>query len=152
MNEYHGKKFNREQLVFIVEAAIAAAFDRVEAGLPPNYTADERKKYLYLSGKTDPATFTPYESGALEGLGMFLGILYAQLTGDGLGIGDAIDHVPMGQSKSISQFIEDFVKESVKNNRTIEIGESCTPDVHDLAEAWVDDLFGEMKYIRVPKG
>lgn len=84
---YEGtRKFDREQLIFVVEAILIGALDRVGASLPDSVSFAERGR---LSHGT-PRSLTGYEQGGLEAAGMSLGVLYAQLTGDGLGIGDAL--------------------------------------------------------------
>lgn len=78
MSMYKGqRKFDKEQLIFVVECILIGALDRLE-NLADDFD-DERSSSLEL-----------YEKGALEGAGMALGVFYAQLTDDGLGIYDAL--------------------------------------------------------------
>jgi hypothetical protein len=93
---YHGKtRFEREQIVFVVECILVAALDRISDGLPD--CIDYADRVAAVNGyHTDAKNLLSYEEGALESAGMALGAFYAQLTGDGLGIGDALacaDHV-----------------------------------------------------------
>ena len=134
---YKGKvKFTRDQLVFMVEASITAAFDRIEAGLPTSgISPKERQELMHLKKPTD---FGAWDNAALETCGMTLGILYAQLTGDGLGIGDTIDFAPK-RFKSIRQRAEDFIHKSIKNNGKED--DDIIPDVHWLSKAWTNEIF-----------
>lgn len=91
MNGYQGEKFTREQLVFVVEAILAAVLDRIESGMPTSgVTWEERLRHV--GGNIDATCeCQAYERGALECAGMALGVLYAQLNDDGLGIIDALN-------------------------------------------------------------
>jgi hypothetical protein len=87
-SRYKGtEKFTRPQLVFVVDCILIGALDRFDSTLPDNIDWDERKKY---AGAGDPLALTDYERGGLETAGMALGVLFAQLTGEGLGIYDAL--------------------------------------------------------------
>lgn len=84
---YRGKaKFDREQLIFVVQSILGGTLDRIDSGLPNNCDWDERVR---VAGDRAEA-LTSYDRGALESAGMALGIFYAQLTDDGLGIYDAL--------------------------------------------------------------
>jgi hypothetical protein len=87
---YRGeKRFDREQIVFVVECILVAALDRIADGLPD--CIDYADRIAAVNGyHTDPKNLLSYEEGALESAGMALGVVYGQLTGDGLGIGDAL--------------------------------------------------------------
>lgn len=85
---YRGnRKYDREQIIFAAEAILCGALDRIEDGLPTNIDLEwaERKKELGPG-----SALSAYERGALEGAGMALAVLYAQLNNDGLGIYDAL--------------------------------------------------------------
>jgi hypothetical protein len=85
MSNYKGDKpFDREQLIFVVDAALIGALDRIESALPDVITWEDR------NSNDDPLDLTWYECGGLDAAGMTIAVLYAQLTGDGLGIGDAL--------------------------------------------------------------
>lgn len=138
---YKGKeKFTKDQLVFIVEAAIVAALDRIESALPSaGLKPKERKEMMNL---IKPTELGAWDRAALETCGMNLGVLYAQLTDDGLGVGDAIDFIPNGCKHSIRSLAESFVKKSIKRYPKIpKVGERITPNVHPLAKDWVKDMF-----------
>lgn len=88
-SNYRGKtRFDREQLIFMVETILIGALDRIESSLPTSGAKfKDRQTQLHPSPPTD---LSWYERGALEAAGMSLAVLYAQLTNDGLGIGDAL--------------------------------------------------------------
>ena len=75
------KKFTKSQLIFATETILIGALDRIASGLPDQVSYEARFNAQKLSS---------YDKGALEGAGMSLAVLYAQLTDDGLGIGDAL--------------------------------------------------------------
>lgn len=79
---YQGKtKFDRDQLVFMVETILIGVLDRVQSHLPSDCDWDS----------TVTLGLGSYERGALEAAGMALAVLYCNLTGDGMGIGDALN-------------------------------------------------------------
>jgi hypothetical protein len=85
-SRYRGtKRFDGEQLVFMVETVLIGALDRIQAGLPDSTNWKDRT----ANNQTAQAV-SWYEHGALEAAGMTLAVLYAQLTDDGLAIGDAL--------------------------------------------------------------
>jgi hypothetical protein len=73
-------KLTREQKVWFVELILLSALDRIESGLPDSI---DFKTYQRVQKSN-------YDNGALETAGMALGVFYAQLTDDGLGITDAL--------------------------------------------------------------
>lgn len=139
---YRGKvSFTQEQLIFAVDAAISAAIDRIDSGLPTSGLANgERIAAMRLNNASD---LSSWDNSALETCGMFLGILYAQLTEDGLGIGDAIDFKPKGQKFSIRSLAENYVEQTVKKEKGILSGKckGIKYDSRSLAEAWVKEMF-----------
>lgn len=87
---YEGKsRFDRAQLVFVVEAILASVLDRLECGLPHEIEWQERQKFCDPVYK-NAVGLLAYERGALEQAGMSMAVFYAQLTNDGLGIYDAL--------------------------------------------------------------
>lgn len=131
---YRGEKmFDREQLVFMVEVIMASAFDNVESVLPPNVTPEE---YLQKEG-----SISTWINSAVESAGWNLSILYAQLTGDGMGVGDAVD-ASVDSDIGLRGYIWQFVV-SRQNRRRYKKGEKITPDCREWAEKWVDEVFKE---------
>jgi hypothetical protein len=79
-------RFDREQLTFVVQTILIGALDRIESMLPTNVgekEADVRLDDLLLE-------LNALTDCALSTAGMSLGVLYAQLTNDGLGVDDAL--------------------------------------------------------------
>jgi hypothetical protein len=69
------KRFTRKQLIFVVETMLDAALDTVACTLPDNFLNNEPQP---------PMPVFEHQ------LGMALSIFYAQVTGDGMGSGDAL--------------------------------------------------------------
>lgn len=131
---YRGKKkFDREQLVFMVEVIMASTFDNSENILPPNVTPKEYEKNIIA--------FRGWINSSIETAGWNLSILYAQLTGDGMGTCDAID-TPIVGEKGFRDLVWAFEK-SRKNRCRYKKGERITPDCRKWAEKWVDEVFKE---------
>ena len=124
---YEGKKLTREQIVFVADAIISAAFDRVESGLPPCTPKSERE--------SDETALIAYERGATESAAMALATLYAQITGEGIGITDIWVMV-------IGDAVDDFIAECLKRDgRTLEPGALCSPVAIPFAEKFADFVF-----------
>jgi hypothetical protein len=132
---YNGKaKFDRDQLVFVVRTIMIGAIDRAESCVPPTSPLSDWSG----QGKTFDETFGSYIRGAMESTGMSLAVLYAQLTGDGLGIGDALAVV------NFDEFINEFVASAILGEgRTLSPGDTCHPDVRPYAEKFVDKMFAD---------
>ena len=146
-------KFTREQLIFIVEAALVAAVDRIESGMPTSgLTWEERLEYVNGVDR-HAGSLTAYDRGALESAGMTIAILYAQCTDDGIGIGDAL--ATAGKfCKAVKEWVEKtwedegkHVHEQIKRlgNGGWQIKDAYTnyPDCRKHAEIYVDTLFGQ---------
>jgi len=119
MSMYKGKaRFTKEQTIFVAQVIIAAAIDRVESCVPPCTPANEWEP------RGDE--LRSYVSGATETAGMGLAVLYAQLSGDGLGISDAIDLI--GLDKELDHFIDARILKD----------DYPEPDSRKLAEAFVN--------------
>ncbi len=89
-NMYRGKEpFTLEQLAFAADCILVGALDMIESGLPDRIEWAERQAQSSKEG-SDPTALTAYERGALEAAGEALSILYAQLSGDGMGCYDAL--------------------------------------------------------------
>ena len=132
MSMYRGSEvFEREQLIFVCEAALAAAFNRIESALPDTIPLEE-----YEAQKD---SIKSWIMAAKETAGMFLAILWAQLNDDGLGAGDALQVCGMDEA------VEVFVKERTDPNwpgMTSE-GDLVHPDCRPLAKRFVEKMFDE---------
>jgi hypothetical protein len=70
---YQGReKFTREQLVFVVEAALAGAFDKVDGALPQS--EDDKPHFRTIDEETKN-----FAAGAVAQIGIFVPILYYSL-------------------------------------------------------------------------
>jgi hypothetical protein len=114
---YGGSKpFDREQLAFVAHLIFAGCADRIQSCTPPSVPVED---YTY-----------PYD--AIELVGIQLPILYAQLTGDGLGCGDFEEFV---QFQSLAK---EYVTKQCGPNAD---HYGTFPDVRSLAERFVDRMF-----------
>jgi hypothetical protein len=153
MTEYKGPAFTREQLVFTAEAILIAALDRIESGLPDVIALGDRKD---LAGGNPPEELNSWDRGALETAGMALAVYYANLTDDGLGIGDAL--VCAGDFDSqVEKFVKDCWEDEGKailkkladhrakkqSFQMKSVYPKSYPDCHKHAEAFVEKCFPE---------
>ena len=124
------RKFDREQLVFMVDVILCSAMDRIGSSLPDEVPLDE----YYEHEKEIEA----WINSAIETAGMGMAVLCAQLTGEGLGIGDALDII------GFDMFVRDFKIERLNPNwEGLKAGELHTPDCRSLAEKFVNEVFKE---------
>ena len=150
---YSGKRFEREQLVFFVEIILISALDRIESGMPTSGIT-WKDRLDYVNGiDTNAKSLTARDRSALETAGMALGVLYAQLTDDGLGIWDALvcaDHFEKAVQDWVEQTWADEGKTVYKRMQTlgsggwqIEQAYANYPDCNKHAEAFVNEVFRE---------
>lgn len=126
---YHGKeRFTREQLVFVVEAALAGAFDKVDGAM---LQSEVDKKYWDEMSQEEHEKRQNYQLGAVNQVGIFIPILWAQLNNDGMGTNDFYGWPEF--EDMVAQFIED----KMENPRLVH------PDCRALAEKIVDENFDE---------
>lgn len=148
--------FSRDQLILVSKLAMIAAVDRIESGMPTSCDWESR---LTIAGSEKSAmTLTSHDEGCLATAGMNLACLYAQLTDDGTGIGDALQ--VSGFEKSVREWVElacrdkgDTVKARIEQlgSGGWQIHEAYTnyPNCEELATKYVDAMFGE--YIQTAK-
>lgn len=126
---YRGReRFTREQLVFVVEAALAGALDKVDGAMPQS-----KSDIPYFEKQSDAEKhgLLQFQWGAVNQVGIFVPILWAQLNGDGMGTNDFY-----GWSE-FEQMVEDFIQ-AKKADPSI-----FHPDCRALAEKIVDENFQE---------
>jgi hypothetical protein len=104
--------------------------DCIESVLPPNMPPE---RYMQNKEKIDS-----WVNSAIETAGWNLSILFAQLTGDGMGVGDALNTL-VEYRKGFNDVVEKFVGSRVKR-RKYRKGERITPDCSKWAEAWVTEV------------
>lgn len=147
MQSYTGPKFTREQLVFVADVMLSSAIDVVTSHLPGRYIegppGPEWDQEVNSYGGAE-SIFDTFEQ-ALVSLGWNLSILYAQLTGDGIGTSDVLEIANLRQI--LTQFTNDWIAgrrgiipkpEGPRGAGTYDV-----PDTTDLASQFVNDLFHE---------
>lgn len=126
---YRGtRKFDREQLIFVIEAALCGAFDRIESCLPDTITLAEFNKHK--------DGINSWVMAAKETAGMTIAVLWAQLNDDGLGIGDALG--VMGFEKEVDDFIAERTDPKWAG---LKKDDKSHPDCRLFAEKFVDEMF-----------
>lgn len=124
------KKFDREQLVFIIEVALCSAFDKVFGALPTGCSTvggADYKRWL-----EDQDELNEFIHGAVSHVGIFIPILWAQTEGKRIGDG-------MGEGEFYGWGIfEKMVDEFIQHNTTEGNAVIMPPDMSSLAEQIVD--------------
>lgn len=137
MNGYNGKKrFDRDQLVFVVEVILASAMDRIDSVMPYNF---DLGLWCRWEDFKNSKQLQAHCSGAMETAGMALAVLYAQLTDDGLAICDALEISGMYKA------VDKFRRERQRPSFHLKPGQLVTPNMHSLAEKFVSKMFGPHK-------
>lgn len=120
-------KFTREQLVFVVEAALAGAFDKVDGAMPQ--TESDKEHWDKTFAKSERENF---QFGAMQTIGIFVPILWAQLdTTDGMGTNDFYGW-PEVEAAYDKFLLDKWADPGIFH-----------PDCRELAEKIVDENFGE---------
>ena len=133
---YQGtKRFDRDQLEFMVDVILCAAVDCIEAGLPQSPNKVDREDF-----ESRKEEFDNWTAGCLETAGHGLAVLWAQTAGedigDGMGTGDALE-----ESK-LEPLVEKMITERTsKNWKGFKAGDRCTPDTALLAKRFVHRNF-----------
>jgi len=128
-------KFDKEQLIFMVEYAMNAGLDRIESGLP---LCQEDLVEFKLQEKNRRTWF----EACIETVGTTLACFWAQTEGkrigEGMGIGDALE------TSGFTDLAEKFITERTAEDWPgMEDGEQCHPNPHEIAEKFVDDCWPE---------
>jgi len=131
MNMYRGtRKFDREQLVFMVDVILDSAMDRIATALP-----DELD---FETCNMNMKSVDAWIISATETAGTGMAVLYAQLTGEGIGIGDCLSF------SRFETFVQYFKEKRLDPNWTgLNNGDPFIPDCRKLAENFVDEMFKE---------
>lgn len=143
---YRGKKkFDREQLIFVVECMLGSAMDRLEMQIPPTVSLDD----LRIARRTsdDPTGINMIKEVAYECAqlaGHMLSVFYAQLTDDGMESQESLEIV------KFERVMEDLLEERLDPDfKGLEVGERYIPDCRKMAEKFVKVVFGE--YLPKPR-
>ncbi len=121
-----GPPFTRQQIAFVAEQILTAAFDRIESNLPDTiplaeYRQNERKIHGMIGTAMDTAA-------------MALAILFAQTTGEGMGVWD------WAGSEDFRMSCELFVLERVDPAWPgLKAGDKCHPETKRFAEQYADE-------------
>lgn len=124
---YQGKtSFDREQLVFVVEAALVGALDKVDGAMPQC----ESDKAIW-DQTFNKAEREQYQHGAVSQVGIFVPILYAQLNQpDGMGTCDFVGW------DEFEKMVEKFITDKWADPGIFH------PNCRELAELIIDRNFG----------
>lgn len=127
--------FTREQLVFIVQANLHAAFDKVHGALPTGCsTVTESELDAWNKNEYELLHFI---WGAVHNVGIFVPILWAQTEGQRLGEG-------MGNCDFEGwQDFEGMVQNFIDHHMTVGNKTQWHPDCRELAEKIVDVAWKE---------
>lgn len=136
---YRGTKpFDREQLVFIVEAALSGAFDVVQGALPMSNPIDGVDLDHWL--RSDKL-LRQFIWGAAQQVSIFIPILWAQTEGERVG-----DGMGTGDFEGWDEF-EKMVDNYITHNTTRGNVRIDPPDTRPLAEKIVDAHWGD--YLKI---
>lgn len=134
---YRGtKRFDREQLVFIVDAALSAAFDKVQGALP---CQGEQKIIGFELDRwcQNRTTTMSFVWGAVHQVGIFIPILWAQT--EGKRVGDGMGTEDFEGWTEFEKMVQDYIfHNTTQNNKP-----SDPPDTRPLAEKIVDSAWGD---------
>jgi len=115
-----------------VQAIIWGAVDHVESMFPPyGYDADEWDEFEKFGG------LNVLLNDLQCTVGWQLSILYAQITGDGMGVGDAIEVI------HFDDFMERFCKDTITylDDKVVETGALTRPKhIQDEMDKMIDDF------------
>jgi hypothetical protein len=133
---YQGtKRFDREQLTFMVDVILCAAMDRIESALPQAPGKRDLDEW-----KSRETAFGEYVHGCLWTAAHGLAVLWAQTggqdVGDGMGTGDAYEDC--GLEGLVNKLIATRTSGKWKG---FQQGEPCMPDTTPLAKRFVSRNF-----------
>lgn len=126
---YRGQeRFTREQLVFVVEAALAGAMDKVDGAMAQS---ESDRSYFESQPQAEKDGLRQFQWGAVNQVGIFIPILWAQLNGDGMGTNDFYGW------PEFEALVEQYIKDKTANPGLFH------PDMRPLAEKIVDENFDD---------
>lgn len=117
--------FTNEQLIFVIDAAMSAAFDRIEGSTP----------YVGLSlSESNAIKLQNYRCGCRDIIGIFIPILWAQT--EGVEANDGMGTCDFHGWKEFESLVDDYLSKVMVYNPPREI---TTPDTRKLAEMIVNE-------------
>ena len=118
--------FTRQQIAFVADKILSAALDRIEACIPDTIPLAEYQEHRE---SIDHAI-----SMAMDTAGMALAILFAQTTGEGMGVWD------WAGSEEFRDTCARFVQERTAPDWPgLKPGDKCYPDTKRFAEMFADE-------------
>jgi len=118
--------FTREQVAFVADKILSAAFDRIEACIPDTIPLAEYDANREGIGHSITA--------AMDTAAMALAILFAQTTGEGMGVWD------WAGSEEFRGACESFIAERTRPDWPgLKAGEPCYTDTTPFAEMFADE-------------
>lgn len=128
------KKFDYDQVMFVVNVMMTAAVDQVESNLPTSET-----DCFTMFGTLSKAKKEIHNliSCTMGDLGWNLSIFYAQLTNDGMGTGDAAG------ASGLLPHLHCLLEERIKNNWKHKGKKFHNIPIESLVEKFIEDYFGE---------
>ena len=166
---YEGKKFEPEQIEFIVESILVGALDMLESGLPPETKWEDRVSQARPT--CPPHELNAYEKGVLDQAGMSISIIGAQIIRDGIGAYDALSMADDFTTKVEDLFGVAWNDMGKAVERKVKRLKGCYspkqiyvnwPDCAKCAKAFVESLLTETcpncgtalksKMVAIPKG
>jgi hypothetical protein len=126
---YKGRRFTREQLVFVVRTVFRGAADQIQSSLPPSVPLDD--------ARLREQSIRDYLHGVTNTVAIQLPILYAQLTDDGLGAGD------FPQFGDFTDRASKYIERQLGRVKAPPLENGTFPDTDDLAEDFVDEFLAD---------
>ncbi len=121
-----GPPFTREQIACVAEWILAAAFDRIASSIPDVLSLAEYQEHR--------ESIDHANSVAMDTAGMALAILFAQTTGEGMGVWDWAGSEEFRDS--CARFIQERIDPAWPGLRP---GEKCHPETRQFAEQYADE-------------
>jgi hypothetical protein len=122
----NGPRFTREQIACVAEWILAAAFDRIEACIPDTIPLAEYNKHRE---SIDHAI-----SMAMDTAGMALAILFAQTSGEGMGVWDWAGSEEFRDSAA--RFVQERLDPAWPG---LKPGDKCHPATRPFADLFADE-------------
>lgn len=123
--------FTREQLIFVIEASMAGAFDKVQGALPQN-----KSELIFFQDIGNEVELANFRSGAVASVGIFVPILWAQT--EGKRVGDGMGTCDFPYWKEFVERCEGFANKRIAGD----FSEDWV-NFRDLAENIVDECWSE---------
>lgn len=144
---FHGRMFTKKQIEFVVEVMIASTINVVTSNIPLRWM-DGLKDREWENEKKGQWRRDTGEliNGTVQTLGWNLSILYAQITGDGMGVADALEIAKLGETIELwANEVREGTKGITPNPEDNQNGHVDEPEKGSLAHAWVETVFKDRR-------